>query len=510
MSESGAKSTDSSGDAKTQKAESPQGTGTFPTAKVNTRVSFGDLFRGSRFWLLTLACMVLAIGLVWWSMPSKGFEIIVHFPEGHGLEAEDAVRFRGIDVGSVKKVSLNPQLDAVDVTIQLKPFAKPLAREGTRFWIVRPELSISGISGLDTAVGHKYVGLIPGDEGGPFKREFRGLEESPPESLAESGIELIFRGEKRHSISAGSPVAFRGVEIGRILTVGLSSDSRHVDIRARIYHEYRQLITTNTVVWANSGVNLDYKFGQGLMLNTESLETIARGGVSLLTISNGGSPVSSGHVLTLHARPEVEWFEAANNVRATSIELRGAIPLRLRWTSTARILGGEKERTISGIPIVEKDGSTSIFVPGDIYTAPKRLEEGSLKIGPVNSDELFVSIEPSEELTSQPIVKLAVPKSFCNNWLAAPRDFRQPETAENCIAVRVSAPDSADSALVHYSIDAAIVGEDWQLVNFSEDEDLWHGTPVLSNEDGKVIGMLSVTGRGRAGILLIDSELFQD
>lgn len=510
MSESDVQRTDGSDDAQAQSSSLEQTTEVFPTAKVNNRISFGDLFRGSRFWLLTLACMVLAIGLVVWSLPSKGFEIVVHFPEGHGLEAEDAVRFRGIDVGSVKKVSLNPALDAVDVTIQLKPFAKSLAREGTRFWIVRPELSISGISGLETAVGHKYVGLMPGDEGGVVKREFRGLEESPPETLAESGIELIFRGEKRHSISAGSPVTFRGVEIGRILSVGLSSDSRHVDIRARIYHEYRQLITTKTVVWANSGVNLDYKFGQGLMLNTESLETIARGGVSVLTISNGGTPVPSGHVLTLYPRPEVEWYEAANNVRATHIELRGAIPLRLRWTSTARILGGEKDRTISGIPIVEPDGSTSILVPGDIYLAPKRLEEGSLKIGPVYSEELFVSIEPNEELASQPVVKLAVPKRFCTNWLAAPKDFRQPEVPESCVAVRVSAPGSADSALVHSSIDVATIGEDWQLVNFSGDEELWHGTPVLSNEDGKVIGMLSVTGRGRSAIQLIDPELIRD
>ncbi len=479
----------------------------FPTALVGSRLSLSQLFQGSTFWLLTLACMVLAIGLVWWSLPSRGIEIVVHFPEGHGLKAEDAVRFRGIDVGHVEKVILNPKLDAVDVTIHLKPFAQPLAREGTRFWIVRPQLSISGISGLETAVGHKYVGLIPGEEGGAFQRIFRGLEDSPPEALAADGIELIFRGEKRHSISAGSPVTFRGVEIGRILTVGLSSDSRYVDARARIYHEYRQLLTTNTVVWATSGVNLDFKFGQGLVLNTESLETIARGGVSLLTIRNGGKPVQSGHVFSLFGKPELEWFEAANNVRATNIELRGAIPLRMQWINSSRILGGQKARTISGVPIVNDDGETSIIVPGDVYAVPKKYKEGSLTIGPINSSELVVAIEPDSELAIQSLVEIKVPKEFCSNWLAAPKDFRAPENGESFIAVRGSMPGSANSVFVHCPIDAGNVGDDGKLLTFTEDKDLWHGTPLLSNLDGKVIGVLSVAGRGQAKVLMIDSSL---
>lgn len=481
----------------------------FPTAVVGPRRSVPHLFQGSMLWLLTLACMLLAIGLVWWSLPPRGIEIVVHFPEGHGLEAEDAVRFRGIDVGHVEKVSLNPELDAVDVTIHLKPFAEPLAREGTRFWIVRPELSISGISGLETAVGHKYVGLIPGERDGAFQRVFRGLDDSPPEALAEDGIELIFRGEKRHSISAGSPVTFRGVEIGRILTVGLSSDSRYVDARARIFEDYKQLITTDTVVWATSGVNLDFKFGQGLVLNTESLETIARGGVSLLTIRNGGKSVQSGHVMTLNAKPELSWFEAANNVRATNIELRGAIPLRMQWVNSSRILGGQKDRTISGVPIVNSSGETFLILPGDVFETPSRYKEGTLTIAPVNSNEMVVSIEPDAEKEAQTLVKLKVPKEFCSNWLAAPKDFRQREEGEESVAVRGSMPGSASSVFVHYPIDAENVDEDGKLLTFTEDEDLWHGTPLLSNLDGKVVGVLSITGRGQARILAIDPELLR-
>ncbi len=82
----------------------------------------------------TRMCLIVAIGVAWWSLPQRGVTVEVHFPDGHGLEAEDAVRFRGIDVGIVEKVSLNSELSGVDVTVNLLPFAEPLAREGTRFW----------------------------------------------------------------------------------------------------------------------------------------------------------------------------------------------------------------------------------------------------------------------------------------------------------------------------------------------------------------------------------------
>ena len=107
----------------------------------------------------------------------------------------------------------------------LKPFAKQLAREGTRFWIVRPEVSLTEISGLETAVGHKYIGLLPGTDDAKSQYKFEGLSEEPPDADADEGFEIIIRGQKRHSITPGSPVTCRGVEVGTVLSVALSKSA---------------------------------------------------------------------------------------------------------------------------------------------------------------------------------------------------------------------------------------------------------------------------------------------
>ena len=59
-----------------------------PTAKVrDIKPGFFGNLAGSYMWLLTLVCLVAAIGLVWWSLPEEGVHIEIHFPDGHGLRA---------------------------------------------------------------------------------------------------------------------------------------------------------------------------------------------------------------------------------------------------------------------------------------------------------------------------------------------------------------------------------------------------------------------------------------
>ncbi len=475
---------------------------------------------GSYMWLITLICLLIAVGLAWWSLPENGITIDIHFPEGHGLEAEDVVRFRGIDVGIVEEVKLNTDLSGVDVRVNLKPFAQSLAREGTRFWIVRPELSLAGISGLDTAVGHKYIGLIPGDPVAPRRRSFEGLPTSPPDALANDGMEIMIRGEKKYSISAGSPVTCRGVEIGRILSVGLSQDARFVDVRARIFEKYCRLVTTKSKFWATSGVDFDFSFGEGVRLDMESLETIARGGVSMLTIESGGQHVKPGHPFTLYQKPEENWYEAARMVSTAQVELQGVLPLEILWQHNGLLGASRKQQTFNGIPFRDRAGKTFVLIPSDILRLPNRGEPGSMQIAPVGHDEKAIPVTelPAEkdsdssenddaESTPYRVLKLGVPDDFSMSWVGE-NATRTPEVIEDGLAVRASETNNRLTYL-HYPIeklDITVTDQGWDLNSFDGDRDVWHGSPVLSATDGKVIGVLLIDDR-QATIVLSDQQI---
>lgn len=449
----------------------------------------------SYMWLLTIFCLLVAIGLVWWSMPERGIQIVIRFPEGHGLKAEDAVRFRGIDVGTVEQVQLNRQLSGVDVTVNLKPFAEPIAREGSRFWIVRPELSLSQISGLETAVGHKYIGVLPGESDAPGQTIFDGMAQSPPDASDGDGIEITLRGSKRFGISPGSPLSFRGIIVGRVLSVDLARDAQTVETRVRVFEEHAKLVTSKTKFWATSGVDLDLRWGSGIKVDIDSLETIVKGGVSMLTIEQGGKPVQPGQLFEVVSEPEDEWFEMAGKIAVTESEnLRAALKVISTWKQGGLIYGTvDKEASFVGTYLRVKDQSW-IVIPADVAKTPEKSIEGSFAIQIVGTSETLPLVTTTDA-ESESMLRIKVnPKILGKSIPFGDDKIRIPNEPEKSMAVRVEG-ELAEPTFLHIPIDREQINDDWTLKNFDGDREVWHGAPVVSDADGKLIGFLNVQKR---------------
>lgn len=472
----------------------------FPTAVVADRSK--AMLAGSRLWWLALACLVLAVGLVVYSMPAGGTNIQIHFPQGHGLKAEDAVRYRGIDVGVVESVHLTDDMDAVNVHVQLFPTAKRLAVEGTKFWIVRPQLSISGVSGLDTAVGHKYIEVQPGDRQASRKRHFEGLANAPVDNGNADGIEILLQADARRSVNVGSGIHFRGVDVGRILSVQLSPDARLVEVRGKVEAPYRSLITTETKFWATGGVDFDFSLTKGLKLDTESLDTLARGGVSML-VTGDGQPVEPGHAFPLAAEPDPSWAEAANNYRATSVDLRGAINLTASWTESGLLGIGKRTRTerFTGVGVKLNDRAAVIY-PADVL-AKKEIALG---------DSFSIQTESGETLpntTAGDGAAVTLSEIADTAGLVLPADIAKEPQPANCTAVRKSL---GDNVYHHLPITAAHLkwsSEEpahYSVAEFTGDRAVWHGTPVLRTSDSRLVGILLIDDTG-AKILPISENM---
>ena len=451
----------------------------------------------TRLWWLAVACLLLAIGLVIWSMPPQGTHITISFPEGHGLKAEDAVRYRGIDVGKVESVQLTSALDSVNVNVTLLPFAQQLAVEGSRFWIVRPQLSISGVSGLETAVGHKYIEVIPGLADSRSVNHFDGLAQPPADSTSANGIEILLQSDARYSVSRGSAIHYRGVDIGRILAVELSPDSRHVEVRGKIEEAYRALVTTESRFWATGGVDVDFSLRDGLKLETESLDTLARGGVSMLVVGSGKA-VAPGHVFPLAKSVNEDWLAKGDQFRTTTAELRGCVNLEAIWKEKVLFRNWDKTQRFSGIAILNADGQRGVVIPTDILESKKDAIENSFEIQLVAADGRRIPIDTSNISPDSPVVTLAL-ESDTEDPIGT--DSVSPTSAPaQAIVVRKSAENQV---YLHLPIAESEIGlvqegdvELWRLNNFTGDRAVWHGCPVLMASDSTLVGMLLVDEKG--------------
>ncbi|MBX3402233.1 MAG: MCE family protein [Phycisphaeraceae bacterium] len=260
---------------------------------------------------------VLAVGLVgvlfFQAYAQRGPLITINFANGEGLRAGDPVSFRGVQVGKVREVLLTPDLAGVSTRVELNKDAAGLAVEGSRFWVVRPELSLTRVSGLETLLGPRYIEAEPGPAGAPAARSFQGLQ-TPPRGAgrglpgAEGGLELTLSGTRLGSVTPGSPVVYREVRVGSVLAADLSPDSRTVDVQVRIDPAYVHLVRENTRFWNVSGIGLDLGLG-GLKLRAGSLESVLAGGIAFATPNRPGQPVAPGHRFELAESADDSWLK---------------------------------------------------------------------------------------------------------------------------------------------------------------------------------------------------------
>lgn len=474
-------------------------TESFPVATVAD--SGRGIFRQSRMWWLTGVCLVVAVLMTWRSLPEQGPEISIRFPEGHGLKSGDAVRFRGIDVGQVTQVSLDERLSGVEVLVTLSPDAEQLTREGTRFWIVRPRLSLTEVSGLETAVGAKYIGVSPGDPAGQQQSEFDGLAAAPADQLSASGLQLVVQSDDRHGISSGAPVTWRGVAVGRVMSVGLSPDSRHVNLSVQIESRYRRLVRANSVFWATSGFDVDVGL-RGVKLNAQSLSTIVRGGISFMTPDTEGGDVSAGQVFRLESRPDDDSMEASAAVPLIDFPLPDTVVVEA--TRTRSFLGIRRKKTFvqSGVLVI-KENSAQLLTPA-LPVEDESEESGeemlaAFRVQVLNVETIELSgIRLSEcEVIPGDVMKIPVDNSVLVSQ-AAGIVLRQLADAEDCVITRSAARDGKIVAVATTIDKSNLVKKEgnWMIDDDSQEWAEWHGSPVVSVGDGTMVGILVLSDTG--------------
>ena len=257
----------------------------FPEAVVRDD-RIGLLTRSSwMFLLLTAACLCFAFYLGYQATIPKGELITIRFSDGHGLKTEDALRFRGINVGQVERIRLRDDLEGVDVDVRLRADAEQVAKEGSIFWVERPQLSLARMSGLETVVGAKYVGVIPGPADAEKVTEFDGLE-NPPRLKQASDVAVLVRFKDGNGIEAGDAVKFRGVVVGEVTDVRLDEDFESVEVRAQLVDRARVLAQTGTVFWVERP---KVNFRDGI----RGLETLVEGKyLALMPYPSDGEPQS--------------------------------------------------------------------------------------------------------------------------------------------------------------------------------------------------------------------------
>jgi paraquat-inducible protein B len=254
----------------------------------------------SLIWLIPIVAALIGCWIAWRAYAESGPEVTITFITAEGLEAgKTQIKFKDLTVGVVKTIDFAKDLSHVIVTAELSPPTKGYLTDETKFWIVRPQISAGRASGLGTLLSGAFIGMDPAFEGEP-QRKFTGLEVKPVITSGDKGTVFTLRSSSLGSAGIDTPVYFRKVSVGSVVSYEMSEDGNTIDTRVFIEAPHDKRVTSVTRFWDASGLDLTVD-AEGLRLDTVSLVSLLIGGVAFDSPPyEEGEPAFEDSVFTLY------------------------------------------------------------------------------------------------------------------------------------------------------------------------------------------------------------------
>jgi paraquat-inducible protein B len=302
---------------------------------------------------------------------AQGITIEIRFHNAEGLEANKTkIRYKEVEIGEVSDISVSRDRKEVIVRASIHRNAKDYMVEDTRFWVVRPRVSASGITGLGTLVSGEYISADVGNS--QVRRdEFVGLEAPPIVTSDLPGRGFVLHADDLGSLSIGSSVFYRHIEAGQVVGYTMDPGGTGVTIQVFVNAPFDTYVNGASRFWQASGVDMSIS-SAGVKLRTESLTSILEGGVSFQTLTGAtATPVAADTAFALY--PDED-----HAMRPTETEIRSFV---MFFGGSLRGLSGGAPVELQGIDIgevktvdVEYDSSSgSLRFPVVVELYPQRI-----------------------------------------------------------------------------------------------------------------------------------------
>ncbi len=267
-----------------------------PTAGVHHRR------RIPLIWIVPLLTGLIAAWLAWDTFSKRGPTITIAFETASGLTpGQSQLKYKNVVMGTVKGIAVAQNLTHVEVVVETTREAEPLLTDKTIFWVVKPELFAGNITGLETLVSGSYIGMRPSPEKGNPKRDFIGEQDPPVLQAYAKGTTYRLKSKRLGSISLGSPVFYRDLDVGTVLGWDVGDLASSVTIHAFVRAPFDQYVRNDSTFWNASGLSVKLT-GTGISVQMESLRALLLGGIAFDTpVDSKQKIAATNHGFQLYA-----------------------------------------------------------------------------------------------------------------------------------------------------------------------------------------------------------------
>ncbi|MGB5326736.1 MAG: MlaD family protein [Gammaproteobacteria bacterium] len=345
------------------------------TTRSTAEIATADVKRKSKgisvVWVIPVIAALIGGWMVFQNLLEEKPVVTVTFKNAAGLVAgKTLVKYRDIVVGKVTEMKFTKGLGEIEVVLQFDDVDAKEITAKTRFWVVKPRVGLGGVAGLDTLLSGAYIEVDPSLEGGPATT-FTGLEEPGLHQLGNPGTRYNLQAYRLGSVSRGSPVRYRDLDVGLVSRHGLAEDNSAVEIEVFIRAPYDKLVTKDTRFWNISGLEIDAG-ATGFELKLASVATLIGGGIAF---SNGGESTAAqappNSVFNLYESEDDEIIAA---------EVAFSVPMKLYFDDVQGLEEGAPATykglrigTIDQVSIEEDDDNQVMLTFAMLKIEPDRL-----------------------------------------------------------------------------------------------------------------------------------------
>ena len=250
-------------------------------------------------WIVPFIALVIAGWLAYQYFEDLGAEIEIIFAKNEGLVAgQSVVKFRNVPIGKVTKIYVTEDTEGVIVRVRMNSkAATSYLTEKARFWIVKPEVGFSGVSGLDTLLSGTYIDVYS-EKGGTFRKRHIGLMQPYQDTSKGKYFHLVSDDGK--NISVGMPIFYKNIKVGKVAYKYLSLDERHVDVIIFVDNLYAEYIHKDSKFWMKNSMTVDFTRGK-LDVDIAPLNFLLTGGIVFsATESETTQDLDIDYIFTLH------------------------------------------------------------------------------------------------------------------------------------------------------------------------------------------------------------------
>ncbi|OUR80146.1 hypothetical protein A9Q83_01580 [Alphaproteobacteria bacterium 46_93_T64] len=324
-------------------------------------------------WLIPLIAVAIAGWLIFQSFLDKGPEISISLSSAKGLEAgKTYLKYKDVIIGLVNRIDIPDEDEGVKVIVSVDKNASKYLTETARFWVVSPAISLEGVSGLETLFSGAYLEIDPG-KGGDTALAFTGLETPPVITSKIPGREYVLRSDRLGNIKRGTPVIYKGLQVGKVLGYRLSDDQNSVELITFIESPHTELIYEGTRFWNAGGVSVTVS-ASGVQMDAVSLPALISGAIEFLppAQSQNGTFAPEGYEFKLYAGrnamdeaiyterlPYLLYFDGS----VSGLEIGAAVEFK-----------GIKIGSVQDITLEIEEGTGNYFIPVLIDIEPQRLK----------------------------------------------------------------------------------------------------------------------------------------